>query len=185
MWRKLETPNSEKLIYKNDISSEECVLTQIHKSDMGVFYVFDNPLQMPFQRKYAFELIKQHENLGLSKNEIAESLEKIKELSKSAEDLSHEIFFHAESTLSKLKDSWDYQKTALMTAAAMIIEEGESIDYFTQDTAVAKINKWSTDSTMLAFFLNIAQVRLNSLTSPFMPNSQSASQKEAIGPGIQ
>lgn len=177
MWDRKDISTKEKLVFKNTISSEECTLSLIHRSEMGVYYVFDNPLQMPFQRKYAFELIKQHENLGLSKEEVIESFQSISDLCKTDTDSRMDVYHLAQLAMSRLKDSWDYQKTALMTAAVMIIEDGESIDYFTQESAVAKIDKWSKDHVMLAFFLSIAQQKLNSLTTPFYQSSQNASKE--------
>lgn len=166
MWTKLETSTKETLIYKHSKSSEECKLSLIHDGEMGTFYIFDNPLQMPFQRKYAFDIIQQHENLGLSKDEIIEELSKIT----AQNNDPNMVFYLAETLKTKIKDSWDFAKTSTFITALLIIEENESIDFFTQESALEKVNKWSKDSVMLGFFLSIAQKSINNLTQSFNPN---------------
>jgi hypothetical protein len=163
MWQ-LATKNPTSLVYRNTNTGEECRFSKVYDhTDLGVFYIVDNILTLPYQRKYLFDLAGQMERVGIEKAELTTSIDMILNLlreKKQGFDL--EIYAIASRIQSTLKDQWDYRKTALFACALCVIQDGDNIASFDQLEAIRRINAWERDPTMLAFFLTA----LNRLLTP-------------------
>jgi hypothetical protein len=159
MWN-LKSKTADRLVYMNDNTQEECTASLIyHDEDFGSFFMLDNMLSMPYQRKYIFDLIQQNERIGIEKKELETHLNSIKEFCKAGDAMS--AYGTAMYIESKLKNSIDYEKSALLVTALLVVQEDDNIGAFNQEKAMELINKWSEKPTMLAFFLNFAQKRIN------------------------
>lgn len=156
MWR-LHSKTPKALIYENANTGEQVRWGKIYDHpELGTFYAIDNLLQLPFQRKFIFDLAQQMEKVGIEKDELADNMSKIKELCKEKKQgFELEVFAIAQKVEGFVKDHWDFEKTALLVTALVIIQEGESIGYFDQGQAQEKINLWRKDKEMLGFFLNV------------------------------
>ncbi len=177
MWKqKIKT--EKQIVFLNETTGEECVASHVYThKDLGEFYMFDSLLTMPFQRKYVFDLIQQNEKIGIEKPELTKYIENIKELIKNqSKGFDMEIFRIVSYVEAKLKDSWDYQKSSLMAVALTVVQDGDNINGFNQSDAEAKLNLWTQDPTMLAFFLNFLQLRLSSLTNMLDTSSRTYSE---------
>jgi hypothetical protein len=162
MWT-LSKRTEKSLSYRNSNTGEECKWNQIYDhGELGKFYAIDNLLQLSYQRKFIFDLAQQYERIGIEKTELITHTDKILTLLKE-KPVGHEleIFAMVQRINNTCKDSWDYLKTAMMIIPVLIIQEGDDIGAFDQESAQERIKIWSQDKTMMAFFLNAA----NSLCS--------------------
>jgi hypothetical protein len=173
MWSQ-QTVTDEKLVYVNNNTGEQCSLSRVYTHpELGKFYAFDNLLQMPYQRKYIFDLAQQYERVGMEKNELDTRLSEIQELCRiKKEGFEFEVYSIAQFIRSSIKDMWDFEKTSMLIAAMVIVQPDENIAIFDQQQAERKIALWRRDKTMLAFFLNILQQRCSSLLIPSVPPIQ-------------
>lgn len=161
MWNE-KTVSDKSIIYINTNTGEEASASLVYNHpELGRFFMFDSIMTMPFQRKYVFDLIQQNERIGIEKKELLTHLESVKEFINAGKP--NEAFGTVMYIESKLKDGWDYQKSSLLICALLVVQEDENINGFNQSDAEEKINKWAVDLTMLSFFLNFAQLRINSL----------------------
>lgn len=168
MW--IQTSKTEQsLTYTNNQTGEQIVCQQVYDHrELGKFYVFENILQMPFSRKYIFDLAQQMEKIGIEKDELADKMRSVMELCRKREQgFELEVYSIANTVHNHVKGVWDYQKTALMVAAVMIIQEGENIGHFSQQEAERKIDAWRRDATMLGFFLNTVTEKCNKVNKSF------------------
>lgn len=177
MWTKIESTD-QRLVFANQNTGEVCSLSAVKKHESGIYYAFDNLLQMPYQRKYIFDLAQQYERIGMDKKELDVHLNDIQELCRNkADGFELEVYHKIAYIRQNIKDVWDFQKTALLTAAMVIVTPDENIAVFDQALAEKKINEWSKDKSLLGFFLNVLQQRCSNLTEPLNGLIQSYSQK--------
>lgn len=170
MWQLINSED-KKLIYKNSNSAEICKLTEIYNGEVGRYFIFDNILTMPYQRKWIFDSIQQHERIGIDKEELIVKLDECLTLLKEGD--THNPFALLTAIKTTIKDSWDAVKTAQLVTSLLIVEEDEHIDSFDYDLSMKKLAKWSKEPKLSAFFLNAAQskmIELTNISSPSTPN---------------
>lgn len=157
------------LTFTNNQTGDQITCSKIYEhKELGVFYVFDNLLQMPMSRKYVFDLAQQMEKIGIEKDELADKMKSVMELIRKREQgFELEVYSIANTVHNHVKGVWDYQKTAVMVAAVMIIQEGENIGHFSQQEAERKIEAWGRDAGMLGFFLNIVTQKCSKVNNSF------------------
>lgn len=167
------------LEYQNNQTGEVSRWSRIYfHNELGVFYAIDNVLQLPYQRKYLFDLAQQMERIGMEKDELSNKMQEIMTLCRDKkEGFELDIYSIAQGVERYMKDVWDYQKTALMVVALIVIQDGEQIGFFDQQQAEQKINKWMKDKEMLGFFLSIASQRISPVNSSFGQFTQMFSEK--------
>lgn len=175
MW-KLSEKTEKALIYTNSNTGERVQWSKIYThAELGNFYAVDNILEMPFSRKHIFDLAQQMERIGIEKQEMQEKMQQIMDLCKEKKPgYELDVYTIANNINNTLKDSWDYEKTAMLVCSLIIIQENEVIDTFNQDEAIKKINLWSKDKHMMGFFLSIANLRCNILTSSLEQSIQAS-----------
>lgn len=175
MW-KLSEKTDKALIYLNTNTNERSTWSKIYTHpELGDFYCIDNIMNLPFQRKYLFDLAQQMERIGIEKQEMLDKMQQIMDLCKEKKQgYELEVYNIASTINTTLKDGWDYEKTAMLVCAMMIIQENEIIDTFNQDEAIKKINLWSKDKHMIGFFLTIANSKCNILTSSLEQSIQAS-----------
>jgi hypothetical protein len=153
MWQKISS-TKERLVYSN--GSEEAILDLIYShSELGNFYMFNQSNAIPYQRKYILDLILQNESLGLKKDELVNLLQQSIDYTKKGD--THNAFSIQANILNRIKDEWSYYHSNMLIASAFIVSENENIGTFNQTLAEQKINEWSVDQEMTAFFLNTVQ----------------------------
>jgi hypothetical protein len=160
MW-KLQTKEEDALIYVNENTGEFVRCGKIfHHDELGSFYAFDNLMQMPYQRKFVFDMAQTMERIGMEKKELLERINKILTLCKDKEKgWELDVYSTAQHIEATIKDGWDYQKTALLVASVVVLQEGENIGLFDQSSSERKILQWSKVPEMLGFFLSIVEVK--------------------------
>jgi hypothetical protein len=165
MWQ-LKTKTDKGLQYVNTNTGEQVNCGRIYTHpELGNFYAFDNIMQMPYQRKYIFDLAQTMEKIGMDKDELKDKVENIMNLCKEKKQgWELDVYATAQHIDATLKNAWDYQKTAMLICAMVVIQEGENIGMFDQGEAEAKIKSWSKDKSMLGFFLSIVNQRCSILT---------------------
>lgn len=177
MWTRTELTD-KRMVFSNSNTGEMCSLSAIATHESGVYYAFDNLLQMPYQRKYIFDLAQQYERIGMDKKELEVHLNDIQEMCRNkADGFELNVYSKIDYIKQNIKDVWDFQKTALLTAAMVIVTPDENIAVFDQSLAEKKINEWSKDKNLLSFFLNVLQQRCTTLIEPFNTFTQSYSHK--------
>lgn len=142
-------------------------LIKKHK-EFGNFYVFNSIFSMPYQRQAMFNLINQYNQLGIDKDElIASNIEILKLLESKEAGYDMKIYNKVSEIIKTAKSFWDYQKTSMLIIGLLIIPEDELdvIEVFDQEKVEANLKKWSIDTDMMGFFLNIAQQKCNSTAS--------------------
>jgi hypothetical protein len=176
MW-KLKEKTEEALVYENTNTGEQVRCGRIYThNELGVFYAFDNILQMPFQRKFLFDLAQQMEKIGIEKEELIDRMGKIQELCKDKkEGFELDIYAIAKGVEQTAKDHWDFEKTALLVTTLVVIQEGESIGYFDQAQSVRKLDLWKKDKDMLGFFLSVVSNLCSPLSKSFGAFTQMSS----------
>ncbi|CAA7196824.1 hypothetical protein [Chryseobacterium potabilaquae] len=151
----------------NETSKELTRLKHIKShSELGDFYVFNSVLSMPYQRKVMFDLIQQFNTLGIDKEELIKENNEILTLLESREQgFEMKIYSKITEINKTAKSLWDYQRSSMLIAALLVVHEDDLdlIGIFDQQQAEKRINEWSKDSELLAFFLNIAQMKCNNL----------------------
>lgn len=168
MW--IQTNKTDQaLTFTNNQTGEQISCGKIYDhSELGKFYAFDNILQMPFSRKYVFDLAQQMEKIGIEKDELADKMKTMMELIRKREQgFELEVYSIANIVHDHVKGVWDYQKTALMVASVIIIQEGENIGHFSQQDAERKIDAWRRDAAMLGFFLNTVMEKCSKVNNSF------------------
>jgi hypothetical protein len=174
MW-KLKNKTEKKLLFVNENTQEECVASLVYTDDdFGTFYMFDSMLTMPFQRKYIFDLIQQNERIGIEKKELLDHINSIKEFCQSGDTMK--AFGTAMYIESKLKNSIDFERSALLVTALLVVQEDENIGGFSQERAMEKIEQWSQKPAMISFFLNFAQMRITSFLNFVSKSSRLSSE---------
>lgn len=173
----LSNKSNTGLTYTNNLTGESCSLSKIWShNELGDFYAFDNLMSMPYQRKYIFDVAQQMERIGIDKEEMISSMTDIMNLCKEKKPgFEMDVFAKAQLIQSTLKDGWDYEKTAMLTCAMIIVQEGDIIDTFNQEEAVKRLNLWSKDKPMMGFFLSIANQRCSNLINSLDPFTQMSS----------
>lgn len=161
MWNKTKVTEKQ-ILYTNSITGEETSVDLVYKhSELGNFYIFPSIFSLPYTRKMVFDLIQQNERLGIEKKELIEYIERIKKLCQEGKTM--DIYAIASYMESKAKEHWDYKRSSLAIVALLIVQEDENISAFNQGEIEEKINRFSQDPTMLDFFLQYAQLRVESL----------------------
>lgn len=166
---KLTNKTEDFIIHTNTLTNEEVRSSKIYThKELGVFYIFDSLLNMPYQRKYIFSLIQEMEKLGIDKKELQQKLEKVMELCRDKPKGFEMDVYSIASTLNAFtKDIWDFKKSALMVTSLMVFQESENIGQFDQQLSEKKISEWSKDLEMLDFFLNLALERCNQVSNTY------------------
>ncbi|RNA63496.1 hypothetical protein D1631_17005 [Chryseobacterium nematophagum] len=158
----------------NETSKELTRLKRIKShSELGNFYVFNSVLSMPYQRKVMFDLIQQFNSLGIDKEELIKENNEILTLLESREQgFEMKIYSKITEINKTAKSLWDYQRSSMLIAALLVVHEDDLdlIGIFDQQQAEKRINEWSKDSELLAFFLNIAQMKCNNLINKLEVN---------------
>lgn len=166
MYKVYKKTNSEVWVM-NETSKELTRLKLIKRhSELGNFYVFNSVLSMPYQRKVMFDLIQQFNTLGIDKEELIKENNEILSLLESREQgFEMKVYSKVAEINKTAKSFWDYQRSSMLIAALIIVHEDDLdlIGIFDQEQAEKRINEWSKDSDLLAFFLNIAQMKCNNL----------------------
>lgn len=177
MWQEQEQKDPKKLTFSNSTTGEVCKLSLIYEhKDLGSFYIFDNLSQMPFQRKYLFDVISQHEKLGATKDEISAAFTAIKDLLVKGERKDvMQAYSVAEFYSNKIKDWWNVLHSETMILSLVIMQRGESLAFITQEEMQDKINTWIKDKEMIGFFLRTVSARIDDLRQSFMSSLKSAS----------
>jgi hypothetical protein len=167
-WKQVEKTKSH-LLFENTQTGETVKASKIYDhAELGVFYAFDNILQMPYSRKYIFDLAQQMEKIGIEKDELADKMKQIQDLCKDKKQgFEMDVYAIAQTVERLVKDNWDYQKTAMLVTSIIIIQEGEAIGMFDQAQAMHKTMQWKMDANMLGFFLSIAAERCNKVSNSF------------------
>lgn len=167
----------EKLTYRDSQTGSPCTYSLLYKGAEGTFYVVDNPLLMPYQRKHIFDMIQERWLLGLNKKELLENKKKIREAFN--EQDYKEIYHINERELEALSNGMSYQESSELITACYIIQKGETIDYFDIEEARAKYENWRKNPTLLGFFFNIAESKSKMLTASLPTLSPNASESQA------
>ncbi|CAA7196735.1 hypothetical protein [Chryseobacterium potabilaquae] len=158
----------------NETSKELTRLKRIKSHwELGDFYVFNSVLSMPYQRKVMFDLIQQFNTLGIDKEELIKENNEILTLLESREQgFEMKIYSKITEINKTAKSLWDYQRSSMLIAALLVVHEDDLdlIGIFDQQQAEKRINEWSKDSELLAFFLNIAQMKCNNLINKLEVN---------------
>ena len=166
MYKVYKKTNNEVWVM-NETSKELTRLKLIKRhSELGNFYVFNSVLSMPYQRKVMFDLIQQFNTLGIDKEELIKENTEILSLLESREQgFEMKVYSKVAEINKTAKSFWDYQRSSMLIAALLIVHEDDLdlIGIFDQEQAEKRINEWSKDSDLLAFFLNIAQMKCNNL----------------------
>jgi hypothetical protein len=180
MWA-IKTKTNKQLIFENTKTGEQCAASFVWKhNELGTFYCVDNLLQLPYQRKYAFDLAQQMEKIGIEKDELAAKMEVIKTLCKEKKPgFELDVYSIASTVEQYVKDGWDYQKTAMLVTAVCIIQEDDSIGYFDQSKAMDNINKWKQDPAMLSFFLSCVSEKCSHLNNSYTNFTQIFSKNQS------
>lgn len=147
---------TNRLTYTNTTTGETCFFNKIYTHpELGQFYMIDSVLNLPYQRKYLFDLSSQMEKIGMEKDELLDNIDKILTILKEKKQgFDLEVFAIASKVRHTIKDQWDYKKTALFAATLCIIQEGDNINGWNQSESVERISLWEKDPTMLSFFLS-------------------------------
>jgi hypothetical protein len=139
-------------IISND-GKYNATLDLIANNEIGEFYIFRSPLDMPYLRQHLFDKIEQSKSLGYTKTDIEEILTQIQQISKTpTPSMPQEVYRHATNLVEKLKDAWTFSEASLMLATLMIVEKDEEILNITDEICTSKLSKWKANPTMLAFF---------------------------------
>ncbi len=157
-------------------------LIKTHK-EFGNFYVFNSVFSMPYQRQAMFNLISQYNQLGIDKNELIDTNVEILKLLESKEaGYDMKIYTKVSEIIKTAKSFWDYQKTSMLIIGLLVVHEEELdvIEIFDQEKVEANLKKWSVDTDMMGFFLNIAQQKCNSTASKLELDTQNYLPKELI-----
>lgn len=166
MYKVYKKTNNEVWVM-NETSKELTRLKLIKRhSELGNFYVFNSVLSMPYQRKVMFDLIQQFNTLGIDKDELIKENTEILTLLESREQgFEMKVYSKVAEINKTAKSFWDYQRSSILIAALLVVHEDDLdlIGIFDQEQAEKRINEWSKDSDLLAFFLNIAQMKCNNL----------------------
>jgi len=166
MYKVYKKTNSEVWVM-NETSKELTRLKLIKRhSELGNFYVFNSVLSMPYQRKVMFDLIQQFNTLGIDKEELIKENSEILSLLESREQgFEMKVYSKIAEINKTAKSFWDYQRSSMLIASLLVVHEDDLdlIGIFDQEQAEKRINEWSKDSDLLAFFLNIAQMKCNNL----------------------
>lgn len=171
MWQQI-SKEDKTIIYANQ-SGEICRLELLYEhKELGKFYIFNNATTIPYQRKHVLDLIIQNETLGASHKDLDDLLGQIQQLAKES-NKSFEIYNLATVMRNRINNTWTFHHAELLLAANFIVHENENISYFDQQTAEDKINTWSKDKDMLAFFLS----KLSGWIKPLTNNLASLIQK--------
>lgn len=152
-------------------------------SELGNFYVFNNVLSMPYQRKVMFDLIQQFNTLGIDKENLIKENNEILSLLESREQGFEMKIYSKISEINKVaKSFWDYQKTSMLIAALLVVHEDDLdlIGIFDQEQAEKRIKEWSADSELLAFFLSTAQRKCNNMINKLDMNFPNSLPEESL-----
>lgn len=181
MYKVYKKTNNEVWL-KNDTSTGLTRLKLIKRhSELGDFYVFNNTLSMPYQRKVMFDLIQQFNTLGIDKEELIKENNEILSLLESREQgFEMKVYSKVAEINKTAKSFWDYQKSAMLIVSLLIVHEDDMdlIGIFDQEQSEKRIKEWSKDSDLLGFFLNIAESKCNNLISKLDLSTPSYSEKE-------
>lgn len=152
-------------------------------SELGNFYVFNNILTMPYQRKIMHDLIKMYNILGIDKDTLIKENNEMLSLLENREPGFEMKIYSKISEINKIaKSFWDYQKSAMLTTALIIIPEDDLdlIGIFEQDQAEKRLEEWSKDSELLGFFLSIAEMKCNNLINKLDMSFPRSSLEESL-----
>lgn len=181
---KVYKKTSSEVWMMNETSKELMRLKLIKKhSELGNFYVFNNVLSMPYQRKVMFDLIQQFNTLGIDKENLIKENNEILSLLESREQGFEMKIYSKISEINKVaKSFWDYQKTSMLIAALLVVHEDDLdlIGIFDQEQAEKRIKEWSADAELLAFFLNIAQRKCNNMINKLDMNFPNSLPEESL-----
>lgn len=168
MWQ-IKSKSTERLLYVNTNTGEECSFSKVYDHpELGLFYIVDNILQLPYQRKYLFDLAQQLEKVGIEKAELLSHMDSILALCKERRPgFELDVYAIAQRIQATLKDHWDYRKTALFAVTLCVIQAGDNIASFDQTESQRRIDLWSKDPTMLSFFLTGLSKRCEPLTESY------------------
>lgn len=181
MWQ-LKTKSDKGLLYVNANTGEQVNCSKVYThAELGNFYAFDNIMQMPYQRKYIFDLAQTMEKIGMDKEELQVKISSILDLCREKKQgWELDVYATAQHIEATLKNAWDYQKTAMLICAMVIIQEDENIGLFDQGEAEVKIKTWSKDKNMLGFFLSIVNRKCSILTGFLDKSTPMSSQADNL-----
>lgn len=168
MWE-FKSKAGDKLLYRNSNTGEECTFSKIYDHrDLGVFYMVDNVLMLPYSRKYLWDLAGQMEKIGIEKDELNNRMEEVMSLCRDKKQgFELDVYAIAQRITATLKDHWDYQKTALLAVSLCVIQAGDNIGAFDQLESQRRMAEWGKDRVMMDFFLSALSKRLEPLNNSF------------------
>jgi hypothetical protein len=155
----------------NEVSKEltQLKLIKFHP-EYGNFYAFNSIHAMPHQRKLMFDLVQQHNSIGMDKEELKNEMKEIMQMLEKKEQGYEMKIYKKASTIDQIAtDFWDYRQTSLLICSLCIIHESDLdlIGVFDQEKAQKYINEWAKDEELLSFFLTITQKLCNNLINKF------------------
>ena len=155
----------------NEVSKELTQLKLIKDHpEYGKFYAFNSINAMPHQRKLMFDIIQQHNSIGMDKEDLKNEMKEIIEMLEKREQGYEMKIYKKASTIEQIAtDFWDYRQTSLLICSLCIIHESDLdlIGIFDQEKAQKYINEWGKDEELLGFFLTITQKLCNNLINKF------------------
>lgn len=162
------TEDKSKMIITQDGTSFHCELERIYAGELGSFYAFTNPMNMPLLRMHQYDKMQQAYSLGYTKTDISNAFAQIEELSKSVgPNKDFEINHIAKSMQERLQDNYSLEEFYLNVTTMMVVSEDEEIATLTSDLAKSKLELWKQAPQILSFFLTIVKTNIISFAKTY------------------
>lgn len=169
IWQLTKMDDAGNRIYTNTKTGTSIETYRIYTDAEGNnWYAFRNLFNIPNMRVYASNNINNFFQVGLTKGDVQEWIKQEKTLLKSNDPEKYEklykLVLERENTIEMIVDP---MKQHLALATVYVMEENEQIDFWSNELAQRKMDKWAIDTEAQAFFLTWHMLAIQNSIEPY------------------
>lgn len=186
MWQLSSNGQQDKRLYINSTTGSQCSQTMVYiDKDNNKWYEFDSLTNIPYTRNFAATKISSLYALGLSKDDLTQHIDGLKNILRSQDKEKYEKAFALVLDFeSKANNATDAIKQMSSLVCVYFTINDEPIDSFDSGLQVNKMALLESDIAMHTFFLN-RQIEATERFSSFLNSiSQTASQNGHDSPAV-
>ncbi|MEJ7610660.1 MAG: hypothetical protein WKF88_05710 [Ferruginibacter sp.] len=176
----LTKEEEKRRVYRSEVTGTEIITTLIHSDPDGKrYWAFEDLLNIPFIRKKAAEKVTNLYEAGVTLNDLTTFINTMKDLVRSNDSEKYEKSYSEVLQFEALmKETVDPVRQCLSLCTVYVLDDDEPIDIYSSAKAFHKMENWSLQPEIQAFFLQWFTDGMNAYTKVYGELTQIASRQE-------